>query len=117
MATSKFNSNSKEEKRMSTKELLFKLAGNDSVKQYRADLWSVLIPRPITEAQGKLLLSYNIPDHYANSGIKCILNLAASLVEPVCLRPVLGEFAGEGEGNEFPNKLIETALSLTTVEC
>lgn len=116
MATSKFNSNSKEEKRMSTKELLFKLAGNDSVKQYRADLWSVLIPGPITEAQGKLLLSYDIPDHYADSGIKRILNMAVSLVEPVYLRTVLVEYAGEGEGNDFPNKSIATALSLITVE-
>ena len=116
MATSKFNSNSKEEKRMSTKELLFKLAGNDSVKQYRADLWSVLLPGPITEAQGKLLLSYDIPDHYADSGIKRILNMAVSLVEPVYLRTVLVEYAGEGEGNDFPNKSIATALSLITVE-
>lgn len=101
---------------MSTKELLFKLAGNDSVKQYRADLWSVLIPGPITEAQGKLLLSYDIPDHYADSGIKRILNMAVSLVEPIYLRTVLVEYAGEGEGNDFPNKSIATALSLITVE-
>ena len=116
MATSKFNSNSKEEKRMNTKELLFKLAGNNSVKQYRADLWPVLIPGPITEAQGKLLLSYDIPDHYADSGIKRILNMAVSLVEPVYLRTVLMDYAGEGDGNDYPNKCISNALDFLTTE-
>ena len=116
MATSKFNSNSKEEKRMNTKELLFKLAGNNSVKQYRADLWPVLIPGPITEAQGKLLLSYDIPDHYTDSGIKRILNMAVSLVEPVYLRTVLMDYAGEGEGNDYPNKCIANALDFLTTE-
>lgn len=101
---------------MNTKELLFKLAGNDPAKQYRADLWPILIPGPITEAQGKLLLSYDVPDHYTDSGIKRILNMAVSLVEPVYLRTVLVEYAGEGEGNDFPNKSIATALSLITVE-